>query len=156
MTVHASGVTVVVEKHGWRRTGASGKTFVCIMRVGAGRERMPNLAEFGVDVESGGRHIRTTAMAGETVLFVRPPEQTRRPTRFMGRMAGETGILCDRAVASNACHFVRRCGMDAGRPLRQRVQCFPGMVRVGSWQARHIWPLELSRNRKFSETWSFA
>ena len=87
------------------------------------------------------------------VRLIGSAQQSGAPTRCAG-VTGNTGIAGDRSVAAQFGldrDFVRGHGVTPDGPSRHRIHLvLPAMlVRVGSWQARHICPLELSRTRKF-------
>ncbi len=78
------------------------------------------------------------------------PQQARRTVGIVLHVAGGAGILRDRGIGSYVGFGRDIVGsglVNAAVPSREEIGLPLAWSRLGSWHARHICPLELSRTR---------
>ena len=103
---------------------------------------MPHLGELGVDI-CDGRIAGFELPLWQAMQSCSFGSRSSRigPCALCGAWQEMTRVGGDRAIAAEVRlqrYFVGCHGVGAGRPTRQRVNLSADMVRVGSWQARHI------------------
>src|ERR1700747_3250072 len=90
-----------------------------IVHAAAGREGMPDLGKLSEHVGCRWRNVRSTVVARDAILLVRPAQQSRGARGIVRGMTRTASILRDGGIPSNRRLIRRLAGADrmrAGHP----------------------------------------